>query len=105
MRAVMSEMKNMGPVMKNLLPTPRSMMEKMAAARQNRMPLPQSVIEKMITGDGSLLPWLDDQSVQTMVDINQIAFEINQWYIEHRMQMDEKFYKMLLTMLGRPVEE
>ena len=105
MKAVISEMKNMGPVMKNLLPTPRSVMEKMSAARHNRMPIPQTVIEKMIAGDESLLPWIDEQSVQTMVDINQIAFEINQWYIEHRMQMDEKFYKMLLTMLGRPVEE
>jgi hypothetical protein len=105
MRAVMSEMKNMGPVMKNLLPTPRSMMEKMAAARQDRMPFTQSVIEKMIAGDESLLPWIDDQSVQTMFDINQIAFEINQWYIEHRMQMDDKLFKMLLTILGQQPEE
>lgn len=105
MRAVMSEMKNMGPVMKNLLPTPRSMMEKMAAARQDRMPFTQSVIEKMIAGDESLLPWIEDQSVQTMFDINQIAFEINQWYIEHRMQMDDKLFKMLLTILGQQPEE
>ena len=105
MRAVMSEMKNMGPVMKNLLPTPRSMMEKMAAARQDRIPFTQSVIEKMIAGDESLLPWIDDQSVQAMFDINQIAFEINQWYIEHRMQMDDKLFKMLLTILGRQPEE
>ena len=105
MRAVMAEMKNMEPVMKNLLPSPQSMMEKMTAARQNMMPVSQSVIEKLIAGDESLLPWIDDQSLQTMFDINQIAFEINQWHIEHRMQMDDNLFKMLLTILGLQPEE
>jgi hypothetical protein len=59
----------------------------------------------MIAGDNSLLPWIDDQSIQTMSDINQIAFEINQWHIQNRMQMDDNLFKMLLTILGRQPEE
>ena len=86
MSAVISEMKNMEPVMKNLLPTPQSMMEKMAAGGQ------------------SLLPWIDEQAVQTMSDMNQIAFEMNQWRIEHRMQMDDKVFKMIMMILGRQPE-
>ena len=100
MSAVISEMKNMEPVMKNLLPTPQSMMEKITAGRQSLLPTPQSMMEKMAAGGQSLLPWIDEQSVQTMTDMNQIAFEMNQWYIEHRMQMDDKVFKMLMTILG-----
>ena len=43
--------------------------------------------------------------INLSIDINQIAFEINQWYIEHRMQMDDKLFKMLLTILGQQPEE
>ena len=100
MKAVMSEMKNMEPVMKNLLPSPQSVMEKMAAARPNLLPTPQSVMEKMAAGGQTLLPWIDEQSNQTMSDINQIVFEMNQWHIEHRMQMDDKVFKMLMMILG-----
>ena len=75
-------------------------MEKMAAGRQSLLPTPQSMMEKMAAGGQSLLPWIDEQSVQTMTDMNQIAFEMNQWYIEHRMQMDDKVFKMLMTILG-----
>ena len=82
MRAVMSEMKNLEPVMKNLLPTPQSMMEKMTAGRQN------------------LLPWIDEQSVQTMIDMNQIGLEMNQWRIDHRIQIDDNVFKMLMMILG-----
>ena len=105
MKAVMSEMKNMEPVIKNLMPTPQSMMERMTAARKGLLPTPQSMIERMASGGQNLLPWIDEQSIQTMSDMNKIAFEINQWLIEHRMQMDEKVFKMLLMMLGRQPEE
>ena len=105
LKAVMSEMKNMEPIMKNLLPTPQSMMEKMAAGRQSLLPTPKSVIEKIASGGQSLLPWIDEQSVQTMSDMNQIAFEINQWHIEHRMQMDDKLFKILMKVLGLQPEE
>lgn len=104
MGAVISEMKNLQPVMKNLLPSPQSMMEKMSAASQRPLPTPQSMIEKMVTGEQGLLPWIDEQSVRTMFDMNKIAFEINQWLIEHRMQMDDKVYKMLMMILGRQPE-
>ena len=105
MKAVMSEMKNMGPVMKNLLPTPQSMMEKMYASRKSLLPTPQSMMEKMIAGEQGLLPWIDDQSVQTMSDMNQIAFEVNQWCIEQKMQMDDKVFNIIMMMLGRQPEE
>ena len=104
MKAVMSEMKNMQPVMKNLLPSPQSMMEKMSSARHGMLPSPQSMMEKMAAGGQSLLPWIDEQAVQTMSDMNQIAFEMNQWRIEHRMQMDDKVFKMIMMILGRQPE-
>ena len=104
MGAVISEMKNLQPVMKNLLPSPQSMMEKMSAASQRPLPTPQSMIEKMVTGEQGLLPWIDEQSVRTMFGMNKIAFEINQWLIEHRMKMDDKVYKMLMMILGRQPE-
>ena len=100
MRAVMSEMKNLEPVMKNLLPTPQSMMEKMTAGRQNLLPTPQSMMEKMATGGQRLLPWIDEQSVQTMIDMNQIGLEMNQWRIDHRIQIDDNVFKMLMMILG-----
>ena len=105
MKAVMSEMKNMEPVMKNLLPTPQSVMEKMIAGGPGLLPTPRSVIEKMTAGGQSLLPWIDEKSVQTVFDMNQIAFEINQWLTENRMQMDDKVFKMLMMILGRQPEE
>ena len=105
MKAVMSEMKNMEPVMKNLLPTPQSVMEKMIAGGPGVLPTPRSVIEKMTAGGQSLLPWIDEKSVQTVFDMNQIAFEINQWLTENRMQMDDKVFKMLMMILGRQPQE
>ena len=105
MKAVTSEMKNLEPIIKNLLPTPQSMMEKMSAVWQSPLPTPQSMIEKMIAGAQSPLPWMDEQAVQTMSDMNQIAFEVNQWCIEQKMQMDDKVFNIIMMMLGRQPEE
>ena len=76
------------------------MIEKMTAGRQSLLPTPQSMMEKMTSGRQRLLPWIDEQSVQTMSDMNQIACEIYQWRIEQRMQMDDKTFKMLMMILG-----